>query len=205
VRSRKRGPKRELSIEGIVDAAIEIADAGGLGAVSMSSVAARLGFTTMSLYRYVSAKDDLILLMQEHGTGVRPAAEDIPPGWREALAAWHAHAIAIAIAIYAAHPWLLDIPINGIPMTPNNLAWMDAAFEFLADTPLTGQQRGSVPVRVTGDPRRNRGSHGWGRDGANGPPYRATVGRSLPEGQSRARGGPAETRRRSEASRGQQA
>ena len=45
----QRGPKRELSIERIVDAAVEIADAGGLGAVSMASVSASLGFTTMSL------------------------------------------------------------------------------------------------------------------------------------------------------------
>lgn len=144
----QRGPKRELSIEGIVDAAIELADAGGLASVSMSSVAARLGFTTMSLYRYVSAKDDLILLMQEHGTGV-PAAETAPVGWREAMSAWHAH----AIATYAAHPWLLDIPITGIPMTPNNLSWMDAALESLADTPLSEHQRLAAALAVTGHSR----------------------------------------------------
>ena len=39
----QRGPKRELSIERIVDAAIAIADEDGLAAVSMSSVAAALG------------------------------------------------------------------------------------------------------------------------------------------------------------------
>src|SRR3954462_15876956 len=69
----QRGPKRELSIERIVEAAVEIADAEGLAAVSMSSVATSLGFTTMSLYRYVSATEDLILLMQEYGTGLPPA------------------------------------------------------------------------------------------------------------------------------------
>ena len=65
----QRGPKREMSVERIVEAAVEIADAEGLGAVSMAAVAARLGFTPMSLYRYVSAKEDLILLMQEEATG----------------------------------------------------------------------------------------------------------------------------------------
>ena len=54
-----------------MDAAIEIADADGLGAVSMAAVATRLGYTPMSLYRYVSAKDDLMLLMQETATGLR--------------------------------------------------------------------------------------------------------------------------------------
>ena len=66
----QRGPKREMSVERIVDAAVELADVDGLGAVSMAAVAAKLGFTPMSLYRYVSAKDDLLLLMQEEGTGV---------------------------------------------------------------------------------------------------------------------------------------
>ena len=56
----QRGPKREMSIERIVDVAVELADAGGLGAVSMAAVASALGFTPMSLYRYVTAKDDLV-------------------------------------------------------------------------------------------------------------------------------------------------
>ena len=68
----QRGPKREMSIERIVDAAIEIADAGGLAAVSMASVASALGYTPMSLYRYVTSKDDLLVLMQETGVGVPP-------------------------------------------------------------------------------------------------------------------------------------
>ena len=60
----QRGPKRELSIERIVDAAVELADAGGLAAVSMSAIAGEFGVTSMALYRYVSAKDDLVMLMQ---------------------------------------------------------------------------------------------------------------------------------------------
>src|SRR6478735_3857094 len=78
----QRGPKRELSIERIVDVAVEIADAGGLSAVSMSSVATELGFTPMSLYRYVSAKDDLVLLMQERGIGVPPDSVVQAETWR---------------------------------------------------------------------------------------------------------------------------
>ena len=81
----QRGPKREMSVERIVEAAVEIADAEGLGAVSMAAVAARLGYTPMSLYRYVTAKDDLILLMQEEATG--PAARGDSRGRRLARAA----------------------------------------------------------------------------------------------------------------------
>ncbi|WMT39475.1 TetR/AcrR family transcriptional regulator [Paenibacillus sp. D2_2] len=61
----KRGPKREMSIEKIVKAAITIADEEGLSAVSMNRIATTLGFTTMSLYRYVPGKDDLLLLMMD--------------------------------------------------------------------------------------------------------------------------------------------
>src|SRR6188472_3481725 len=83
--SPQRGPKREMSVERIVEAAVEIADAEGLGAVSMAAVAAQLGYTPMSLYRYVTAKDDLILLMQESATGLPPASVREIEGWRERL------------------------------------------------------------------------------------------------------------------------
>src|ERR1700709_285727 len=84
----QRGPKRELSIERIVEVAVELADAQGLAAVSMSSVAAVLGFTTMSLYRYVSAKDDLILLMNEQGIGMPPLSIGEAAHWRDGLNRW---------------------------------------------------------------------------------------------------------------------
>ena len=83
----QRGPKREMSVEKIVDAAVEIADAEGLGAVSMAAVAAKLGYTPMSLYRYVSAKDDLVMLMQESATGVPPHTLREATGWRDRLRA----------------------------------------------------------------------------------------------------------------------
>ena len=43
----RRGPRRGLSIEAIVAAAIRVADSEGLDAVSMARVARELGFTTM--------------------------------------------------------------------------------------------------------------------------------------------------------------
>jgi AcrR family transcriptional regulator len=145
----QRGPKRELSIERIVDAAVEIADAGGLGAVSMSSVSTSLGFTTMSLYRYVSAKDDLVLLMGEAGFGVPPEAIREAAGWREGLRRW-SHEQS---AMFSRHPWLLDIPITGTPMTPNSLAWLDAALEVLADQPLDSEEKLSAVLAVMAQTR----------------------------------------------------
>jgi AcrR family transcriptional regulator len=141
----QRGPKRELSIERIVDAAIGIADAEGLGAVSMSRVAASLGFTTMSLYRYVTSKDDLILLMQEAATEVPPPADDIERGWREGVTAW---VLAIRSA-YREHSWLVDIPISGAPITPNSLLMVDWMLRELRPLPLSDGEKMSTLLLLT--------------------------------------------------------
>lgn len=147
----QRGPKRELSIERIVEVAAGIADAEGLAAVSMSRVAQALGFTTMSLYRYVTAKDDLLTLMAEHGTGVPPEPEpgDETLGWRDRL---RTHAAGV-LSRYREHPWLLDIPIQGTPVTPNNLAWMDAALQILGELPITESERVAIMLLLTGQTR----------------------------------------------------
>ena len=68
----QRGPKRELTIERIVEVAVRLADDGGLSAVSMAAIAGELGVTSMALYRYVTSKDDLLVLMQEEGIGLPP-------------------------------------------------------------------------------------------------------------------------------------
>ncbi|MFT4285478.1 MAG: TetR/AcrR family transcriptional regulator, partial [Protaetiibacter sp.] len=140
----QRGPKREMSIERIVDAAVELADAGGLTAVSMSSVANALGFTPMSLYRYVTSKDDLLVLMQERGIGVPPESIVEAEGWRDAIRAWGRE----TVQLYLDHPWLLDIPIEGTPQTPNNLAWMDAGLAVLRELPLDYEDKVSVMLAV---------------------------------------------------------
>ena len=145
----QRGPKRELSIEGIVEVAVDIADENGIAAVSMANVAAKLGFTTMSLYRYVTAKDDLILLMQEYGTGLPPLTITEAPDWRSGLATWFRE----ALAMYAAHTWLLDVPITSVPSTPNNLAWLDAGLAVLRDSPLTQEERVSAMLLLSGQAR----------------------------------------------------
>ena len=145
----QRGPKRELSIERIVEAAVELADAGGLGAVSMSSVAATFGFTTMSLYRYVSAKDDLVLLMGEFGWGMPPETVREADGWRAGLRVWSQE----QVAVFGRHPWLLDITISGTPTTPNSLAWLDAALEVLDDQPLDSEEKLSIALAVLAQTR----------------------------------------------------
>lgn len=145
----QRGPKREMSVERIVDAAIEIADYEGLGAVSMSAVAKRLGYTPMSLYRYVSAKDDLLLLMQEEATGLPPERDEENTAWRVRLKELY----EAQTRIYRSKPWLLAMPIMGSPITPNSSAWLDAGLEALSTTSLTQDERIAASLLVTGAAR----------------------------------------------------
>src|SRR6478672_10703967 len=65
----RRGPKPGLSLERIVAAGIGLAVTDGLGSVSLGRVAAELGASTMALYRYVPAKDDLLTLMVDTAFG----------------------------------------------------------------------------------------------------------------------------------------
>jgi len=127
----RRGPRPALSVDAVVRAAIDIADADGLGAVSMSRVAERLGFTPMSLYRYVKNKDELLLLMTD-AANEAPPSWPTPEDWRRGIEEW-ARAI---FAAYRRHPWLLQVPISGPPAGPSQLGWMEAGLQNLAGVDL---------------------------------------------------------------------
>lgn len=142
----QRGPKRGLSIERIVETGIEIADEGGLESVSMSAIAGRLDFTTMSLYRYVTAKDELIVLMGEQAYGVPSEFPDPPLPWREGLR----RLAAELFAAYSEHPWLIDVPIDGIPVTPNQLSWLDQGLACLGETGLSSEERVAITLMLSG-------------------------------------------------------
>ncbi|MBN0042339.1 TetR/AcrR family transcriptional regulator C-terminal domain-containing protein [Cellulosimicrobium cellulans] len=142
----ERAPKRELSIERIVETAIEIADADGLAAVSMAKVAQSLGFTTMSLYRYVTSKDDLLLLMQEAVLDVEYPPAHEPADWRTELREW----AQFSMAVFASHPWFLDVPVTGAPVTPNTLRAADSCLRALRSTPLDEEEKMSVILLLSG-------------------------------------------------------
>jgi AcrR family transcriptional regulator len=136
------GPKPAFHISDIGRAAIKLADSGGLAAVSMSKVAAELGFTTMSLYRYVDSKDDLYVVMLDHAFGELPAMDQ--SSWRERITAW---ADAFRLGLQQ-HPWILQVPVTEPPLSPNQLAWMESALNAFDGTPLTPQDRLSSMLLV---------------------------------------------------------
>ncbi|WP_051836218.1 TetR/AcrR family transcriptional regulator C-terminal domain-containing protein [Streptomyces sp. NRRL WC-3742] len=95
----------ELTRERVVRAATEIADGEGLAALSMRSVAARLGVAAMSPYRHVAGKDDLVLLMADAAFAEERYPAQPPPGWRERLEIG-AHSLW---RTYRRHPWLSQV------------------------------------------------------------------------------------------------
>jgi AcrR family transcriptional regulator len=100
-----RDAARDLTRDRVVRTAVEMADAEGLPALSMRGVAGRLGVATMSLYRHVGSKDDLVELMIEQVFGEFPLPGEPPHGWRARLEV----AARVQWAAYRRHPWLARI------------------------------------------------------------------------------------------------
>lgn len=139
----QRGPTRGLSHEQIVRAAIAIADEEGLAAVTMQAVAKSLGFTTMSLYRYVSSKDELLRLMLDAASQL-PAKISLPTQWQAALRIW----ARLIRDVYRAHPWLLHIPRDQTSvLMPNAVRTADLGLAAMAGLQLSDDEKvGSILV-----------------------------------------------------------
>jgi AcrR family transcriptional regulator len=142
----RRGPRPNLSIAQIVDAAIEIATADGLGEVSMNRVAERLGRSAMSLYRYVRNKDELLQLMTDvSALHAVPPEPDETLGWRPNLERW-AYAL---VGLYRSMPWVLHVPLGPTPpIGPGQLTWLDRALACLRGTHLPGEVQIGVVMLV---------------------------------------------------------
>ncbi|MFD4764462.1 TetR/AcrR family transcriptional regulator [Streptomyces sp. NPDC057543] len=143
----RRGPKPSLTAERIVGAAIEVADAEGLDAVSMQRIATELDVTTMALYRYIPSKSDLVDLMVDAALGAPPALSGIPGGWRPQLTEWARQ----CLALFRRHPWSLTATaMRRQLMGPNQLAWLDAALGVLSPTGLSAAQQHDTFLLVIG-------------------------------------------------------
>ncbi len=114
----RRGRRPALSVRGVVTAAIALADAEGLEAVTMRRVAQELGVVPMTLYTYVPDKAALLDLMLDRLYLDMPRAARQPGSWRERLA-------AIAEdnrALYDRHPWAAEMPASRPPLGPGLMA-----------------------------------------------------------------------------------
>jgi AcrR family transcriptional regulator len=112
-----RGPRPGHSRDEIAAAAVRIADAEGVEAVSMRRVAAEIGAGATSLYRYVSSKEDLYELMIDAAIG-----EELPPAapsgdWRADLRAVSCGSRAVMLR----HPWMPSLVAGRSTLGPNQL------------------------------------------------------------------------------------
>src|SRR3954452_2579545 len=101
-----KGRKPGLTLERIVAAAVAIADAEGLAAVSMNRVAKELRTGAMSLYRYVESKQELLALMIDAAIGEVPLTPSAG-GWRPRLERW----ARATVQAMRAPPWAGNAPI----------------------------------------------------------------------------------------------
>lgn len=125
-----RGPKQRSSVDAVVAAAIEIADADGIAALTMRAVATRLGLTPMATYTYVPGKAELIDLMVDkvYGEMDRAALPDLP--WRDRVR----RIAAENRTMLTRHPWVAYLPTTRPPLGPGMAAKYDHelhAFEGL--------------------------------------------------------------------------
>ena len=163
----RRGPKPGRTIAEIGAAGVVVADRDGLEGVSMKSVAAELGMTPMSLYRYVDAKEQLVEVMLDSAYG--PAdLEVVSSGpWRARLTRW---AWALAEALVR-HPWISLVSMAAPPLSPNIISWTEAGARAFDGLDLTSQQKMSSLLVVDGYVRSHVGmSVSMGFTGAQTPP-----------------------------------
>ncbi|MET9202114.1 TetR/AcrR family transcriptional regulator [Gordonia sp. NPDC003585] len=170
----RRGPKPTLSIREIGRAAVAIADERGWESVSMKAIAQSLGMTTMSLYRYVESKDDIIDAMVDEAYGRADRAVLDEATWQGRITAW-AHAVTERMR---QRPWLAAIPLPRPPLGPNALSWTDTGVRTFDGTALRGQQKMNALLLVDGFVRQHvRQSSQMGMLGTipDGPPYESML------------------------------
>ncbi|MBK6487456.1 MAG: TetR/AcrR family transcriptional regulator C-terminal domain-containing protein [Gemmatimonadetes bacterium] len=141
-----RGPKAGFTPDEVALAAVEIADADGLSAVTMNAVATRLGLTTMAIYRYFPNKETLLDAVIDAGTGSPPRWTEPRDGWRGEVVKWS----LAKRALLCSRPWLAELPFVAAPHGPNWLSWLEAITDSLARTGLSAQDVGGVLSIVDG-------------------------------------------------------
>src|SRR5918999_6212252 len=123
---RRPGRRPRVSREQVLDAALDIADVGGVAAITMANVGARLGVEAMSLYRHIGNKEEML-----DGLVDRVFAEiEVPadaPDWREAL---RRRAVSVHDALRR-HPWAIGLMESRSQPGPATLGHHDAMLALL--------------------------------------------------------------------------
>ena len=132
----KRG-EPPVTSERIVEVAVEILDAGGLGALTMRRVAERLGVVAPSLYWHVKTKDDIIDLAVDHvfAEAKTPIGQE-HGDWRECI-----ESIAFAWrATLVEHPWVAPVAASRPSFGPSYLDQLELLMSTLCAAGLDGPE-----------------------------------------------------------------
>jgi AcrR family transcriptional regulator len=126
-----RGRRATLALPDVVAAGIAAADEGGLDALSMRKVAARLGVGAMTLYTYVPGRTELIDLMIDATFAELTLPEPGQP-WRVALTRYATE----HHDLYLRHPWILQTNMWRLPLAPHVLDAEEAGLRVLSEAGL---------------------------------------------------------------------
>jgi AcrR family transcriptional regulator len=142
---RRRAVEAEPIRDRIVAAAVALADAEGLGAVSMRRIATELGIATMSIYHYLPGKDELVAAMIDESFG----DDELPPipeaGWRARM-----DLIArLQWSFYRRHPWLAEaMSFTRPPLAPRAMRYTEWTLAALDEYGLSGETMTYVAVSL---------------------------------------------------------
>lgn len=131
-----------FSRQEIAAAALKIGDAEGFDALSMRRIARALGAGTMSLYRYMATKDDLLALIGDALLGEALVPGDLPADWLEAIAA----VARQTRRAYLRHPWAIRLVQRqgALPAAlagPNGLRHVEQSLSALSGAPLDAKAK----------------------------------------------------------------
>lgn len=129
----RRGPKPGLSAGAVGRAALAIADADGLPALSMRALGARLGVAAMAIYRYVPNKEVLLELLLEAAYAQLP--DDLHDGSH-----WQARLRRVATdawSLYQAHPWMLQVSVQRPSLGPHAIRKYERELKSIAGIGLS--------------------------------------------------------------------
>ncbi|MEU6525530.1 TetR/AcrR family transcriptional regulator [Streptomyces sp. NPDC046924] len=141
----RRGRKPVYSREAITAAAVALADAEGLEAVTMRKVAAQVGAGVMSLYSYAPDKETLLNLMVDHVSGELPTTDTLTGDWRADLKAVAHRQRALMLR----HPWLPAALSTHRTPGPHTLAFLERALTALRPTGLDGAAKLEIFAQLT--------------------------------------------------------
>jgi AcrR family transcriptional regulator len=140
-------PEPQLGREQVVRTAIAIADAEGLGALSMRRIATEMGVSTMALYRHVGGKEALVLQMVDTAVGDFPFPATRPTNWRAGIE----QAARLQWSAYRRHLWLPSAISLGRPqMLPNLLPHTDAVLRAVAEFGVDASTAMYAAITVVG-------------------------------------------------------